>query len=615
MAGLFPYPKFRAVTDTGILPGAKLYVYLAGTTTQTPSYTDRDQGTPNSNPVICDANGEANVWLPAGSFKLKLDDANDVTIFNVDKIAGSDGNLWIQSGSDIYYNAGNVFIGTTTGTETLTVVGDVSISSTLDVVSDLTVSAGDIKILDNTKKIFLGTGQVGEIFGNALTLTVKAPSNIDLELLSTGTGNVNIRTEQNIIFYEDSNEIMRITDDGRVGIGSSSPSVPFQVTDGEGTLPSLSATTTMLIQNNDDTTDNSEVSIISGATGNSKINFGDANGESPGFIDYDNNVNSLGLGVNGGVRVFIDSDGDVGIGTTSPDVLANGSTFTTLSIIETMSDRRGAIELGDNQNVDGGGIGDINFVGPYQDASHKFMAGIRANSSGTTSGQRGGELKFFVKTDAIATAFQALTIDSLGDVEVKVGDLIVTDGNITIPSNTKKILLGAAGTSEIYSTATDLTIDAPQNVNLNLLSTGSGFVNIQSPGSIFMGTTALIMDGGSAEITKIEMTHDGDVGNGATISYQGDNLSINSLETGGDITFVSGGAGAMFLSSDQNLGLGSTPGANTILDISSTTKGFKPPSMTTTQRDIISGALEGMVIYNNTTKVLNFHNGTVWGAV
>ncbi|MFQ5493607.1 MAG: hypothetical protein ACE5DX_05630 [Candidatus Dojkabacteria bacterium] len=51
------------------------------------------------------------------------------------------------------------------------------------------------------------------------------------------------------------------------------------------------------------------------------------------------------------------------------------------------------------------------------------------------------------------------------------------------------------------------------------------------------------------------------------------------------------------------------------LTLSSTTQPFKPPSMTTTQRDAIASPTAGMVIYNSTTNVLNFHNGTSWGAV
>jgi len=71
----------------------------------------------------------------------------------------------------------------------------------------------------------------------------------------------------------------------------------------------------------------------------------------------------------------------------------------------------------------------------------------------------------------------------------------------------------------------------------------------------------------------------------------------------------------------QSLSIGSAVNVyaalNAVLDCASTTRGFFPPRMTTTQRDaIVAGAgLEGMVVYNTTTNVLNFHNGTSWGAV
>jgi predicted acyltransferase (DUF342 family) len=51
-----------------------------------------------------------------------------------------------------------------------------------------------------------------------------------------------------------------------------------------------------------------------------------------------------------------------------------------------------------------------------------------------------------------------------------------------------------------------------------------------------------------------------------------------------------------------------------VLELESTTKVFLPPRMTTTQRDLITPPAGG-VIYNTTTNVLNFYNGSAWGAV
>jgi len=107
--------------------------------------------------------------------------------------------------------------------------------------------------------------------------------------------------------------------------------------------------------------------------------------------------------------------GNTGIGTASPDVSGAGSSSTVLSVIETVGNRRGILELGDNQNADTGGIGSINFVGTYQDAGHKIMAEIRASGSGTTSGQRGSFISMFTKENGTATITERMRITDSGN--------------------------------------------------------------------------------------------------------------------------------------------------------------------------------------------------------
>ena len=48
------------------------------------------------------------------------------------------------------------------------------------------------------------------------------------------------------------------------------------------------------------------------------------------------------------------------------------------------------------------------------------------------------------------------------------------------------------------------------------------------------------------------------------------------------------------------------------LDVSSTTKGFLPPRMTTTQRDAISTPATGLVIFNTTTNSIEYRSSTGW---
>jgi len=52
--------------------------------------------------------------------------------------------------------------------------------------------------------------------------------------------------------------------------------------------------------------------------------------------------------------------------------------------------------------------------------------------------------------------------------------------------------------------------------------------------------------------------------------------------------------------------------ASALLDVQSTTQGFLPPRMTTTERDLISTPSAGLMVYNTTTNKAQCYNGTAW---
>lgn len=58
-----------------------------------------------------------------------------------------------------------------------------------------------------------------------------------------------------------------------------------------------------------------------------------------------------------------------------------------------------------------------------------------------------------------------------------------------------------------------------------------------------------------------------------------------------------------------------TPDSSAQVVVTSTTKGFLPPRMTTTQRDAIATPTAGLVIYNTTTNKLNVRAAAAWEAV
>lgn len=94
-AQLSPPPVFRAFDNSGApLAFGQLFTYAAGTSAPQATYVDSSQTTPNTNPIILNARGEANVWLdPNLTYKFILaysTDSNPPTnpIWTVNNIAG-----------------------------------------------------------------------------------------------------------------------------------------------------------------------------------------------------------------------------------------------------------------------------------------------------------------------------------------------------------------------------------------------------------------------------------------------------------------------------------------------------------------------------------------------
>lgn len=112
MASLLPAPIFRAFDSNGLpLAGGRVFTYQAGTNIPLASYTDQSGTVANTNPVILDSTGSANIWL-VGSYKIDLRSSNNVQQpnFPVDNIQ----DIQTQIGG-AYGNVLNVWAGTSGG--------------------------------------------------------------------------------------------------------------------------------------------------------------------------------------------------------------------------------------------------------------------------------------------------------------------------------------------------------------------------------------------------------------------------------------------------------------------------------------------------------------------
>ena len=87
---LAPTPKLQFFDANGApLAGGLLYTYEAGSTTPLATYTNSTGLIANTNPIVLDSRGEANVWLSGAIYKFALYTSASVLIWTVDNINGS----------------------------------------------------------------------------------------------------------------------------------------------------------------------------------------------------------------------------------------------------------------------------------------------------------------------------------------------------------------------------------------------------------------------------------------------------------------------------------------------------------------------------------------------
>lgn len=72
--------------------GYKLYFFDAGTTDARDTYTDNTYATPLANPVVADGEGRFSVIWTSGDYKVRLTDASDVLIWEVDNYSTDAGS-------------------------------------------------------------------------------------------------------------------------------------------------------------------------------------------------------------------------------------------------------------------------------------------------------------------------------------------------------------------------------------------------------------------------------------------------------------------------------------------------------------------------------------------
>ncbi|GEM_PF-6178113 len=168
-----------------------------------------------------------------------------------------------------------------------------------------------------------------------------------------------------------------------------------------------------------------------------------------------------------------------------------------------------------------------------------------------------------------------------------------------------------------YGVKTGMTINGATTINNTVVANAS-----PTPGAVYTassntggGTTTgmRIKNSGTALTTGARLDFEVGTDTNRWMIYTADGRSSNvsSFRIGVDNI-----GDYLAITRNGSVGIGTTtPNAAALLEVNSTTKGFLPPRMTTTQRNAISTPPVGLMIYNTSTNKLNFYDGTAWRVV
>jgi hypothetical protein len=317
---------------------------------------------------------------------------------------------------------------------------------------------------------------------------------------------------------------------------------------------------------------------------NSSTGTGDGDGLTVGVVGTgaaiinNREATSLTLYTSDVERIFIASGGNVGIGTTNPTGFQSrilnlyGSTGTELHLTSAGSG---------TSSSDG-------FTLELRDSDGQAHLNLRENNA------------IAIATNDIARGYISASgewilngsLTDAGDYKLQVS------GNAYVTGTT--VLAATSGNVAIGKTTAQTNAELDVQGNIFMLDTA----RIAFRNSTSNLATYTLGYNGTASRYPIRMSLANDSINQRYFEigrYTGDNIA----NTWNPQVLMNAWNGSM------SLGSGTAPVASAQLEVTSTTKGFLPPRMTTTQRDAISSPAAGLVIYNTTTSKLQVYT-TAW---
>jgi hypothetical protein len=183
----------------------------------------------------------------------------------------------------------------------------------------------------------------------------------------------------------------------------------------------------------------------------------------------------------------------------------------------------------------------------------------------------------------------------------------VTTGNFLINTTTDAgYKLDVNGTARVSSTTTIGTSAHPFGTNLLTLISDQGSSSFRIGGGSTVVCTSSIS---AVNLSANDFVQCVRVLVGSSARLNGGTLDWLSITNWAQSSLGSGNVSANLATFGTAY---ATINASAQVEIASTTRGFLPPRMTTTQRNAIASPAAGLIVYDTTLNLPHFFNGTIW---
>lgn len=192
-------------------------------------------------------------------------------------------------------------------------------------------------------------------------------------------------------------------------------------------------------------------------------------------------------------------------------------------------------------------------------------------------------------------------------------------GGFTGTQRLSLLMENAAGSSfpfQLFSETGSLRI------GFTSVATPTALVHIQGQGSTAATTSLLIQNSSGTQILKLSDGGVLQIGLTSSVNWTFSSNTLSSSQFGfissNNGTIISTGALSGGVHGNNNGGKVSDSGINTaqvasaVLEVSSTTKGFLPPRMTTAQRVAITSPADGLIVFDTDVQNLCYRRDSTW---